>query len=72
VIAQRERERRSSRFSPMMPFGCGAAEMVTLRRSIEAAGGALMGRWFRAQGGEIGAGVGALDNWGALVAPFIG
>jgi hypothetical protein len=29
VIAQRERERRSSRFSAMMPLGGGAAEMAT-------------------------------------------
>jgi hypothetical protein len=50
----------------------GAAELVTRRRLIEAVGGASMGRWFLARGGQIGAGVGALDNRGALVIPFIG
>jgi hypothetical protein len=40
-------------FSPMVPLGGRAAEMVTQRRSTEAAGGALMGRWFWARGGEI-------------------
>jgi hypothetical protein len=72
VIAKRERERRSSEFSPMTPLGGGAAEMATRWRSTEATGGALMGRWFRAQGEEIGAGVGAVDNGGALIASFIG
>jgi hypothetical protein len=37
-------------------------KMATRRRSTEVASGALMGRWFRAQGGEIGARVGAVDN----------
>jgi hypothetical protein len=74
VIAERERERgrRLSEFSPMTPLGGGAAEMATRRRSTEATGGALMGRWFRAQGEEIGAGVGAVDNGGAIITPFIG
>jgi hypothetical protein len=54
--SERERERRSSRFSPMAPLGGGAAEMATLRGSIEAASGALMWRWFWARVGEIGAG----------------
>jgi hypothetical protein len=31
-----------------------------------------MGRCFRAQGGEIGAGVGSMNNGGALFMPFIG
>jgi hypothetical protein len=31
VIAHRERERRSLRFSPMVPLGGGAVEMVTQR-----------------------------------------
>jgi hypothetical protein len=52
---------------------------VTWRQSCgndhttEVVGGApiSMGRWFRARGGEIGAEVGAVDNGGALVAPFI-
>jgi hypothetical protein len=44
--------------------------MTTQRRSIEAVGGAMMGRWFRARGGEIRAGVDAIDNGGALVTPF--
>jgi hypothetical protein len=43
---ERERERRSSRFSPMAPLGDEAAEMATQRRSTEAADGASMGRWF--------------------------
>jgi hypothetical protein len=45
--------------------------MVIRRCSTEAAGVALMGRWFRACGGEIGIGVGVVDNGGALVATFI-
>jgi hypothetical protein len=47
VIAQREREKRSSGFSPMTPLRGGATEMVIQRRSTEAVGGALMERWFR-------------------------
>jgi hypothetical protein len=39
-----------------MPLGGGAAEMATRRRSVEVVGGALMGRWFRLRGEEIGAG----------------
>jgi hypothetical protein len=68
VIDRSERE-GSSGFSPMTPLGGGVAEMVTRRCSIEAAGGAPMRRWFSARGGEIRAGVGALDNGGA---DFIG
>jgi hypothetical protein len=71
VISRRKRE-RSSGFSPMAPLGSGAVEMATRRRSAEAAGGAPMGRWFRARGGEIGVRVGAVDNGGALVTSFIG
>jgi hypothetical protein len=73
VIAQRERERerRSSGFSSTAPLGDGAAEITTQRRSTEAVDGALTGRWFRVRGGEIGAGVGVVDNGGALVAPLI-
>jgi hypothetical protein len=56
----------------MMPLGGGAVEMVTQQRSTEAVDGALMGRWFWARGWEIGAEVGAMDNGGALVVPFIG
>jgi hypothetical protein len=48
MIAQREREKRSSGFSPMASLGVGATEMATRRRSSEATGGALMGTWFRA------------------------
>jgi hypothetical protein len=69
---ERERESRSKGFSPMMLFGGGAAEMATQRRSIEVTGGALMGTWFQARGGEIGVRVGVVDNGGALVAHFIG
>jgi hypothetical protein len=74
VIAQkeRERERRLSRFSPMTSLGAEAAEMVTRQCSTKASSGAPMRRWFRVREGEIGAGVGAVDNGGALVAPFIG
>jgi hypothetical protein len=70
VVAQRERERRSSGFSPMAPLGGGAAEMITRQRSTEAASGAPMGRWFRVRRGEIGVRVGAMDNGGALDAPL--
>jgi hypothetical protein len=45
--------------------------MVTRQRSKEVAGGAPMGRLFRARGGEIGVGVSAVDNGGVLVMPFI-
>jgi hypothetical protein len=69
---QRERERSSLGFSPIVPLGGRVAETATRRCSIEAASGAPMGRWFRARGGEIGAGVDAVDNGGALIAPFIG
>jgi hypothetical protein len=66
VIAIAQRERRSLEFSPIAPLGSGAAEMARRQRSTEAAGGAPMGRWFRAREGEIGAGVGAVENGGAL------
>jgi hypothetical protein len=66
-----ERERRSSGFSPMAPLGGGAAEMVKRRCSIEATGGAPMGRWFWARGKEIGARVGVMGNV-ELSMPFIG
>jgi hypothetical protein len=46
--------------------------MATRRCSIEAAGGAPMERWFRTRGGDNEARVGAVDNEGALIAPFIG
>jgi hypothetical protein len=46
MIAQRERERRSSGFSPMAPLRGRAVEMGTRQRLIEAADGAPMGRWF--------------------------
>jgi hypothetical protein len=69
---ERERERSSLEFSPIAPLGGGVAETATRWFSIEAASGAPMGRWFRARGGEIGAGVDAVDNGGALIAPFIG
>jgi hypothetical protein len=42
--SERERERRSSVFSPMVPLECGATEMDTRCRSTEAVGGALMER----------------------------
>jgi hypothetical protein len=70
--SERETERRSSGFSPMTPLGGRAVEMATRRRSTEVVGGAPMERWFWARGGEIGAGVGAVDNGSALIAPFIG
>jgi hypothetical protein len=51
VIAERERERdrerRPSGFLEMTSFEGGAAEMATRRHSIEAIGGASMGRWFQ-------------------------
>jgi hypothetical protein len=76
VAAQRERERerrrRSLGFSPMASLGGGTAEMDTRQCSIDVAGGALIERWFRTRGGEIGAEVDAVDNGGALITPFIG
>jgi hypothetical protein len=73
VIAQRERERerRSLGFSLMTSHGGEAAEIATRRCSTEAVGGASMGRWFQTRGGEIGVGMGVVDNEGALVMPFI-
>jgi hypothetical protein len=44
MIAQKERERRSLGFPPMVALGGGDAKMATRRRSTEAAGGAPMGR----------------------------
>jgi hypothetical protein len=46
MIARRERERRSSGFSPLAPLGGITVEMTTRRRSTEATDGALMERWF--------------------------
>jgi hypothetical protein len=48
----------------LTPLGGRATKMGTRRRSIEAVDGAPMGRWFRAQGGGIGVGLGAVDNGG--------
>jgi hypothetical protein len=62
VVVIARRERRSSGFSPMTPLGGRATEMATRQCSSEAAGGASMGRWFWARGGEIGTGLGAVDN----------
>jgi hypothetical protein len=45
---ERERERRSSGFSPIAPLGGGAVKIVTQRRSTKAADGSPMGRWSRA------------------------
>jgi hypothetical protein len=70
AIARREREEVVG-FSPMMSLRGVVAEMATRRRSTETACGAPMGSWFQARGG-IGAGVGAVDNVGALVTLFIG
>jgi hypothetical protein len=56
----------------MTPLGGGVVEMATRRRSTEAGSGALMGRWSSARGGEIGVGVGTMDNGAALIASFIG
>jgi hypothetical protein len=64
VIAQRERETRLLGLSPMTPHRGRAAEMLIRWCSIEATGGAPMGRWFRERGGEIGVGVGVMDNVG--------
>jgi hypothetical protein len=69
--SERERERRSSRFSPMAPLGGGVVEMATRHHSTKATSGASMGRWFRTRG-EIGAGLIAVDNRGALLESFIG
>jgi hypothetical protein len=71
VITQRERERTSQGFSLMTLLGGVSMEMATLQHSTEAAGGAPMRRWFQERG-VIGAGVGTVDNGGALVVPFIG
>jgi hypothetical protein len=54
----------------MAPLGSRAVEMVKQRCSTKAADGATMARWFRVRGGEIGTGVGAVDNGGTLVVPF--
>jgi hypothetical protein len=56
----------------MASLGGGTAEMDTRQCSIDVAGGALIERWFRTRGGEIGAEVDAVDNGGALITPFIG
>jgi hypothetical protein len=56
----------------MTPLRDRAIEMATRQRSTEAPGGAPMGRWFWARGGEIGAKVGVVDNGGAIVVLFIG
>jgi hypothetical protein len=56
----------------MAPLRDRVAKMTTRRCSTEAFNGALMGRWFRARGGEIGAEVGAVDSEGVLITPFIG
>jgi hypothetical protein len=56
----------------MTSLGAEAAEMVTRQCSTKASSGAPMRRWFWVREGEIGAGVGAVDNGGALIAPFIG
>jgi hypothetical protein len=71
VAAIAQKERRSSGFSPMTPLGGRAVKMAGRRRSTEAANAAPMGRWFWLRGGEIGAGVGVVENGGALDA-FIG
>jgi hypothetical protein len=55
----------------MVPLEGGVAEMTKRWHSTEATGGALMAKWFRTRGGEIGAAVGAVDNGGALITPFI-
>jgi hypothetical protein len=65
VIAWKERERERGGC-----LGCHQwrhLEMTTRQHSIEVADGALMGRWFWARGGEIGAGVSVKDNEGVLV-----
>jgi hypothetical protein len=69
--SERERERGGRRgLTPMAPLGSRAVEMVKQRCSTKAADGATMARWFRVRGGEIGTGVGAVDNGGTLVVPF--
>jgi hypothetical protein len=50
----------------MAPLGGGAVEMAGRRRSIEAASGAPLERWFQTRGGEIEAGVGAVENGGGV------
>jgi hypothetical protein len=60
----------SSGFSPMTPLGGEVAKMTTRQRSTEADGGGLMERWFRARGGEIRAGVDAVDNKGCSLRAF--
>jgi hypothetical protein len=62
--SKRERETRLLGLSPMTPHRGRAAEMLIRWCSIEATGGAPMGRWFRERGGEIGVGVGVMDNVG--------
>jgi hypothetical protein len=56
----------------MVPLEGGVAEMTKRWHSTEAAGGALMAKWFRTRGGEVGAAVGAVDvrlgqsaDWGS-------
>jgi hypothetical protein len=56
----------------MAALGGEAAEMATQQCSTEAVVRALIWRWLRVRGGEIGTGVGAVDNGGALIVPFIG
>jgi hypothetical protein len=48
VTTWRERERRSSGFSPIAPLGGGAVKIVTQRCSTKATDGSPMGRWSRA------------------------
>jgi hypothetical protein len=55
-----------------LPLVGKAAKMATRRHSTEVADGAPMERWFWTGLGEIGARVGAVDNRGALITPFIG
>jgi hypothetical protein len=71
VIAQREREREE--VVGVLTNGATWRQSCGNDHTTEVVGGApiSMGRWFRARGGEIGAEVGAVDNGGALVAPFI-
>jgi hypothetical protein len=66
VIARREREREEEEEV------IGVLINSTTRRiSVEAAVGALIGRWFQARRREIGARVGAVDNGCVLSMPFI-
>jgi hypothetical protein len=71
VIARREREEVVRVLTNGATCRRGAAEMATRRCSTEAAGGAPMERWFWVRGCEIRARVGAGDNEGAIIAPFI-